>query len=151
MTLIPSRARLFLRRMIASFEEAIVAAIPFAFARVWNPLFMSAWVEIGMPAAALGVLSFFVRASRWRALEVSWDREGLKYRKGDTVLHVPWTEYAGHRYTWDIPQRLKVFRTSQRPMIIDTFPLTHEQRTMLLAELSSHPAQGRLPPTFSPF
>jgi hypothetical protein len=125
------------RRVIACLEEAIVGASPFAFAYLLRPKFLSAWVEVGVPFAGLAVASFFGKASLWRTVEVSWDREGLNYRKGDKVLHLPWSEYAGHRLTRDVPRRLKVLRISGKPLIIDTFPLTEDQRAMLYTELSA--------------
>ena len=128
------------RRVISSILDAGLATVPFIFNYLTRPShYLSTWVQIGLPFVIF-VAVRFVGLTLWSpAPEISWDRERLHVRWPDELVEIPWSEFAGYRFTWDLPRRLKIFHTSRKKaVIIDIGAFDDQQREMFITELTAH-------------
>jgi len=70
-----------------------------------------------------------------------WDRDGLHYFDGDAVHDVPWSQYGGHRFSWNhAPTTLKLLRNGKRALFVDVQMFDEDQRRTLFDELDGHEA-----------
>ena len=113
----------------------------------WKPgVTIGAAVAIPLAAHGIGALLGTALRGEWLDRpEVSWDQQGLTYRNGTHAedVHLVWTDYQGHRFTWEYPSRLKIRRGNGPPLKIDLFAFSREDRRLLLAELNGR--RGALP------
>lgn len=132
----PTRARFAVVRAVGALYHATLAAVPPALVYLTaHPTFLSVWVQIGVPAAAMG-LAILTKGLMSPAAEVGWDRDGLHVLRTGQVVDIPWSEYERHRLTWEIPAKLKLYRDSQRPVVIDLYTFPEDERRALVTELA---------------
>ena len=141
--LTPPHRRQIQRRVLSSILDAGLATVPFAlnyFTR--HPTFISGWLQISLPFAILAPARFLALTLLYPPPEeISWDREVLQIRWPDESATIPWSAFAGYRLTWDLPRRLKVYRTSPNDSVtIDLAAFDDQQRDALMAEIAMHSA-----------
>ena len=126
------------RRVLSSLIDAAFGVVPFAFVYFTrHPTFMSGWLQIGLPFALFAPVRFFALTAFYPPPTVSWDREGLHVRLPHEVKAIPWSEFARYRFTWSLPRRLKIYRTSGRdPVTIDLSVFDDQQRDALMTEIA---------------
>lgn len=90
----------------------------------------------GPLGGAIGAcLTLFYRLANPSLPEVEWDRGGLRYRKGDQSLAMPWSDYDGYSFTRGFQPQLKLHRKAGSPLTIGHLAFTEDQRAELFAEL----------------
>jgi hypothetical protein len=88
----------------------------------------------GPLGGAIGAcLTLFYRLANPSLPEVAWNRDELRYRKGDDSLAMPWSDYDGYSFTRGFQPRLKLHRKAGSPMTIEHLAFTEDQRAELFA------------------
>ena len=138
----PSRVRRLVRSLLSSALDAALAFGPLAYTVFKeHPTFAPVWVLIGAPVCILLLLRFMFLWAWYAAPEISWDRDELQIKLGGELTHIPWTGFKGHRLTWDLPRRLKVYRHSVKGSLkIDIAAFDVEQREALMMAIAQHSA-----------
>ena len=136
--LTPRRSRVWWVRSVDVLFWSVAAAVPAALYWHLAPNTLGPWLSIGTPVffAGLGPL---LRGAATQIPELEWDRDRFEYR-GAERIQVKWADYRGHRLTWAIPPRLRLFRAGQRPVTIEFFMFDEPQRIALLDELARREA-----------
>ena len=139
--LTPPRSRRIWRAFVGMLWHGGVAAVgPALVFVIKHPLFFSPLLGIGLPALVVAVASL-VKSWASKPPEMRWDRDGLHYFDGDAVHDVPWSQYGGHRLSWNhAPATLKLLRKGQRALFVDVQMFDEDQRRTLLDELDGHEA-----------
>jgi hypothetical protein len=138
----PSKGRRLVRSLLSSALEAVLAFGSLAYTVFKeHPTFAPAWVLIGAPICILVPLRFMFLWALYAAPAISWDRDELQINLGGELTHIPWTDFKGHRLTWDLPRRLKVYRHSVKGSLrIDIAAFDVEQREALMTAIAQHSA-----------
>lgn len=150
--LTPAPVRRIRQRALVAMLDAAFTATPFALPYILGrQLFISAWLQLGAPFALFTLIRFLMLSARSSDPEIGWDHDGLQIGGPSERSTFSWAELAGHRLTWDIPRRLRLYRISGRdPVTLDIAAFDDEQREALMSEIARHSAvlsQGRLEPS----
>ena len=138
----PSRVRRLVRSLLSLVLDAALAFGPVAYAVFrQHPTFAPVWVLIGAPVCILVLGRFIFLWALYAAPEISWDRDELQIKLGSELTNIPWTDIKGHRLTWDLPRRLKVYRHSVKGSVrIDIAAFDVDQREALVTAIAQHTA-----------
>jgi hypothetical protein len=129
------------QRALSSILDGAFAAIPFAVAYfTHHAVFNSGLLQIGLPVVLFAACRFFALTALWPPPDLSWDHKGLEIRWPRELAYIAWSELGGYRLTWDLPRRLRMYRTSGRdPVTINIAAFSDEQRNTLMTEIAMHP------------
>ncbi len=141
MVITQSRTQSLLNRTIKVVPVLGLSALTvWAIALFSGPTRGTTWLHLAVGGAApllawLWLAVFERGAGAAPETELRLDSNELRFARFEQVEVMSWDDYWGYRLTWELPPRIRIRRGGAKPILIDFFAFSREQRSILVEEL----------------